>query len=173
MPLNSVLWKLASPYDAYVSHVARLNNAIDRIRDLSGLVLAYEAGLQGSVRYIPGGSDAATRVARFREQLGSAAARMSDEEFEQFLEVLGGGDVADVERDRAQAVSRLTTTTRGIDDYFAIAGHELAVLEKRGFSPGRPDIARQLRDNGLPPYDLPEYRQLLHELGGRVGKKPV
>ena len=173
MALPAVLWKLISPYDAYVSHVARLDDAIGRIRHLAGVAMGYEAGLQGSVRYVPGGTDAAARAASFRERLGDAAAHMSDEEFEQFIAMLGGGDVAEVESNRAQAVSRLSTTTRGLEEYFAIAGHELSILEQRGYNPRRADVARQLRENGLPQMDLGEYRHLLHELGSSVGQRPA
>ena len=52
-----------------------------------------------------------------------------------------------------------------------MAGHELTLLEKRGYSPARGDIARQLRENHLPPTTLAEYRHLLHELGSRVGNR--
>lgn len=171
MALNSVIWKLASPYDAYVSHVAALVHAVDRIRYFSGRALGYEAGLQSSVRLVPQGEDAGARASRFRAQLGEKASQMSDEQFEEFLAMLGGGATADVESDRAQAVTRLSHTTRGLEEYFAIAGHELAVLEKRGYSPSRPDVARQLRENRLPPTTLAEYRHQLHELGRKVGQK--
>ncbi|MGI8925972.1 MAG: hypothetical protein ACR2HN_04910 [Tepidiformaceae bacterium] len=171
MPLQTLIWKLASPYDAYVSHVARLNAAIERIRYFSGLALGYEAGLQGSVRLVPAALDPAARGQRFRAQLGSAAASMTDEEFEEFIAHLGGGSTAEVESDRAQAVSRLSHTTRGLEEYFAIAGHELATLETRGYNPSRSDIARQLRDNRLPVTTVAEYRHMLHELGAMVGKK--
>jgi hypothetical protein len=164
-----LLWKLASPYDAYVSHVAALNHAIERIKFLSGLALGYEAGLKSSVRLVPGSVDAAARARRFRERLGQAAASMSDEEFEEFLAHLGGGDVAEVEADRAQTVSRLSSTTRGLEEYFATAGRELALLEERGYSPARTDVARQLRHNSLPLLTTAEYRRELHELGAKVG----
>lgn len=164
-----LLWKLASPYDAYVSHVAQLNHAIERIKFLSGIALGYEAGLQSSVRLVPGTADAAARARGFRARLGEAAASMSDEEFEEFLSHLGGGDAADVEADRAQAVFRLSSTTRGLEEYFAIAGHELALLEERGYSPTRSDVARQLRDNNLPLLTTADYRRELHELGAKVG----
>ncbi len=171
MAVPSLIWRLASPYDAYVSHVVQLNHAIDRIRSLSEMALGYEAGLKGSVRLVPGEGDAATRASRFREQLGAAAAKMTDEEFEEFVAMLGGGGVANVEDNRANAVSRLSTTTRGLEEYFGIAGFELSTLEKRGYSPARTDIARQLRENHLPPTTLAEYRHLLHELGSRVGNR--
>ena len=55
--VSSLVWKLASPYDAYISHVAELNHAIERIRYFSEVALRYEAGLQGSVRLVPGAQD--------------------------------------------------------------------------------------------------------------------
>lgn len=164
-----LLWKLASPYDAYISHVAQLNHAIERIKFLSGLALGYEAGLQSSVRLVPGTADSAARARSFRERLGEAAASMSDEQFEEFLAHLGGGDVANVEADRAKTVSRLTSTTRGLEEYFAIAGHELSLLEQRGYSPTRSDVARQLRENNLPLFTAAEYGRELHELAATVG----
>jgi hypothetical protein len=169
MALKSIVWKLASPYDAYVSHVARLQQAMDRIRYFTELALGYEAGLQSSVRFVPATGDPAARTQRFREQLGSAAANMTDEEFEEFVAHLGGGSVANVEANRATTVSRLSTTTRGFEEYFAIAGRELALLEARGYNPGRPDVARQLRENKLPGTTLAEYRRALHDLGAKVG----
>jgi hypothetical protein len=96
---------------------------------------------------------------------------MSDVEFEEFLAHLGGGSVAEVETSRAQAVTRLGHTTRGLEEYFAIAGRELSLLEARGYSPNRPDVARQLRENHLPATTVAEYRSLLHQLGARVGRK--
>ena len=54
MALSTLVWKLASPYDAYVSHVARLEDALERLRYFSERALAYEAGLQSSVRLVPG-----------------------------------------------------------------------------------------------------------------------
>lgn len=171
MALSTLVWKLASPYDAYVSHVIRLNNAIDRIRYFSQRALGYEAGLQSSVRFVPGTQDAAVRAQRFREQLGSAAAAMTDEDFETFLAHLGGGEAANVEADRAKVVSRMSHQSRGIEEFFAMAVQELGVLERRGYSPGRADVARQLRDNRLPLTGVGEYRRLLHELGSQVGKK--
>ena len=170
MAVNSLVWRLASPYDAYVSHVARLADAIDRIKFLSGRALGYEAGLQSSVRLIPAESDRAARAARFRAQLGAQAESMSDEEFETFIAMLGGGDVANVESNRARTVDRMSSAARGLEEYFAIAGHELSTLEKRGYNPSRPDVARQLKENKLPATDLGQYRHLLHELGVRVGK---
>jgi len=167
----SLLWRLAAPYDAYVSHVSELEAAVSRIRDLSSVALGYEAGLQGSVRLVPGSDVAEARAATFRERLGAAAAEMSDEEFEEFIAMLGGGDVAEVEQNRATTVSRLSHATRGLEEYFAIAGHELTTLEKRGYNPRRADIARQLRENGLPSLQVAEYRHLLHELGAKVGQR--
>jgi uncharacterized protein YoaH (UPF0181 family) len=170
MVVSSVVWRLASPYDAYVSHVARLNEAVERIQALSGMALGYEAGLQGSMRLVPGLADSAARAAGFRERLAAAAAEMTDEQFEEFIAMLGGGGVAEVESDRAKAVSRLGHATRGLEEYFAIAGRELALLEKRGYNPRRPDVARQLRENHLPDTPASEYGHLLHELGARVGQ---
>ena len=172
MSISTLVWKLASPYDAYVSHVGRLQNAIDRIRYYSDRALGYEAGLQSSVRIIvPGESDPAARAQRFREQLSTAAAEMSDEEFEEFIAHLGGGTVAEVESNRAQTVSRMSHTTRGLEEYFAVAGRELAILESRGYNPRRPDVARQLRENHLPETSLADFRHTLHDLGVRVGQK--
>src|SRR5690606_26050667 len=138
------------PYDAYVSHVSRLNDAIERIRVLSRQALAYEAGLQGSVRLVPGRQDAAVRAGRFREHLASAAAEMSEADFEEFILHLGGGAPADVEGDRAQAVERMGHATRGLQEYFAIAATELETLASRNFNPNRADVRRQLRENHLP-----------------------
>ncbi|MFN8507952.1 MAG: hypothetical protein U0547_10350 [Dehalococcoidia bacterium] len=168
--VSSLVWKLASPYDAYVSHVAELNNAIERIRYFSEVALRYEAGLQGSVRLVPGAQESASRAERFRAQLGERAENLSDEQFEEFLAMLGGGAAADVERDRAVTATRLSHTTRGLEEYFAIAGRELAILEKRGYSPTRPDVARQLRENRLPATTVADYRHLLRQLGTRVGQ---
>jgi hypothetical protein len=173
MGLSALIWRFASPYDAYVSHVAQLSHAIGRIRYLSDVALRYEAGLQGSVRLVPGDADAQQRASRFRERLGTAAAAMSDEQFEEFIGMLGGGERAEVERDRASVVDRLSSTTRGLEEYFALAGHQLTTLEKRGYNPKRPDVARQLRENRLPAMSLPEIRHELHELGSRVGKAPA
>ena len=170
MAVSALLWKFASPYDAYVSHVAKLNQALDRITLMSGLALGYEAGLQSSVRYVPGGTDAVTRAQRFRTQLGAAADRMGDEEFEEFIAMLGGGELASVESNRAKVADRMSSTTRGLEEYFVIAGHELSMLEKRGYNPARGDVARQLKENKLPATDLAQYRHRLHELGVRVGK---
>jgi hypothetical protein len=173
MALSTLVWRLASPYDAYVSHVSHLDEAIRRITAISEMALGYEAGLKGSVRIVPGARDAAERAAGFRAKLAAAAAEMSDERFEEFIAMLGGGGVAEVEQDRAQAVSRLSHATRGLEDYFAMAGQELATLERRGYDPQRADVARQLRANGLPAATLAEFRHLLHELGTKVGQKPV
>jgi hypothetical protein len=123
------------------------------------------------VRLVPREPNADERARRFRQQLGAAAGQMSDEEFEDFLAHLGGGSVADVEADRAKAVMRLSHTTRGLEEYFAIAARELSTLEGRGYNPGRPDVARQLRENHLPARSLEEYRHLLHDMGSRVGQK--
>lgn len=169
MALEALFWKLASPYDAYVSHVARLEHAMDRIRYFTELALGYETGLKSSVRLVTGSADPGARAERFREQLGTAAAKMTDEEFEDFLAQLGGGATANVEANRASTVSRLSSSARGFEEYFAVAGRELALLEGRGYNPRRADVARQLRENHLPPTTLPEYRRHLHELGMKVG----
>ena len=171
MAVSAVLWKLASPYDAYVSHVARLNDAIERIRYFSEMALGYEAGLSSSSGSAGKGNDPASRVARFRTQLGEAATSMSDDQFDDFIAALGGGAVADAEANRAKTQSRIGYTQRGLQEYFAIAGQELAILEKRGYNPFRGDIARQLKENRLPATTLPDYSHLLHELGNRAGRK--
>ena len=97
MGIQTLIWKLGSPYDAYTAHVSRLNTALDRIRYISDRALGYEAGLQSSVRLVPGSTAREERVERFREQLGKAASTMSDEEFEDFLAHLGGGEAASQE----------------------------------------------------------------------------
>ncbi|HEY5476380.1 MAG TPA: hypothetical protein VIK11_06650 [Tepidiformaceae bacterium] len=171
MALNTLIWKLASPYDAYISHVIQLKNAIERIRYFSDLALGYEAGLHGSVRIVPVTQEPGARIQRFRERLGIAAEQMSDEEFEAFIADLGGGAAADVETDRAKTVSRMTHHARGLEEYFAVAARELAILEQRGYNPARMDVARQLRENHLPPTTVSEYRHLIHTLGLKVGKK--
>ncbi|MCK6563247.1 MAG: hypothetical protein L6Q80_00685 [Dehalococcoidia bacterium] len=170
MSLSAIAWKLASPYDAYVSHVARLNEAVDRIRYFIDRALGYEAGLQSSIRMVPSAVAAGERAQRFRETLASSAASMTDEEFESFIADLGGGKVAEVEASRAQTVSRLTHTARGLEEYFAIAGRELATLERRGYNPHRPDVARQLEANRLPQTTVAEFRKELHQLGLKVGR---
>jgi hypothetical protein len=169
MPIGTMIWKLASPYDAYVSHVLRLNDAIERVRYFADRMRGYEAGLESSVRIAPGGSAAAERLLRFRERIGQAAEEFSDEEFEGFLELLMGGAVADVEGDRARLESRLGQTSKGLEEYFAAVALELAVLERRGYNPNRADVARQLRENRVPSLTIAEYRKLLHDLGRRVG----
>lgn len=168
MGIPSLLYKLASPYDAYVSHVSELNGAIARIRFMSNRALGYEAGLQSSMRIVPGGSPTGERVEMFRQKLGAAADSMSDEQFEDFLGHLGGGKVANVEADRARTVARMSHTTRGIAEYFEIAASELSTLESRGYNPHRPDVARQLRENKLPGHTTAEYRTILHDLGKSV-----
>lgn len=169
MAVSSLLWKLASPYDAFVSHVSTLVEAIERIQHLSEMAVRYDAGLQGSVQVTSGGSAPEVRVQRFRERLGSAAASMSDEQFEDFISALGGGAAADVESNRAMTTSRRQSTQRGLEEYFGIAGRELALLEARGYNPTRADVARLLRENRLPPTNIPEFRRQLHDLGARVG----
>lgn len=168
MSISTLAWKLASPYDAYVSHVDVLQDAIKRIRYYSERAQAYEAGLESSVRIVPGETNPAARAQRFRQQLATAAAEMSDEEFEGFIAQLGGGNVAEVESNRAQTVSRLSLTTRGMEQYFGIAGRELAILERRGYNPRRRDVARHLKANGLPATTVAEFRHQLHELGTRA-----
>ncbi|OAI40953.1 hypothetical protein AYO38_00805 [bacterium SCGC AG-212-C10] len=167
---SSLLWKLASPYDAYVSHVVTLNNAIGRIRYFSDMAEGYAAGLQGSGRVAGSPADASTRVQAIRERLGTAAASMTDEQFEEFISHLGGGSAADVDRDRASATARLTHSQRGMEEYFGIAGRELGLLEARGYNPVRSDVARQLRENRLPATTTAEYRALLHQLGNKVAR---
>ena len=171
MGITSILYRLGSPYDAYIAHVSELNNALTRLRYLSDRALGYEAGLQSSVRLVPGGAAREERVQRFRERLGEAAAKLSDEEFEDFLAHLGGGEVASVEADRASVVDRMNSATRGFEEYFSMAGKALATLETRGYNPGRSDVARQLRENHLPAHTVAEYKRILHELGTRVGVK--
>lgn len=171
MAISSLVWKLASPYDAYVSHVASLTYATERIQYLSGLAMGYQAGIDSSHRIGESSTSTAGRAERFRAQLGEKAANMSDEEFEDFLAMLGGGQVADVDSAREQAVSRLGHMQRGLEEYFALAGHELAILEQRGYNPARADVARQLRENRLPATTLAEYRHQLRELGARAGRK--
>ncbi|MEO8539713.1 MAG: hypothetical protein ABI577_08225 [bacterium] len=169
MGIQTLVWKLGSPYDAYVSHVSRLNTAIDRLKFMSDQALRYEAGLRSSVRLVPGGAAPETRIQRFREQLGEAASQMSDTEFEDFISHLGGGAAANVEDNRANVVSRMSNATRGLEEYFAIAASELGTLESRGYNPSRGDIARQLRENKLPTSSVADYRRVLHELGAKVG----
>ena len=48
MGIATLLYKLASPYDAYVAHVSELNTALERLRYQSERALGYEAGLHGS-----------------------------------------------------------------------------------------------------------------------------
>lgn len=170
MSLQTIVWKLASPYDAYVSHVSRLEQSLARLRFLSERALGYEAGLLGSVRIVPGDDRSEQRADAFRAHLAEAAEGMSDEQFEAFLVELGGGAPALVESDRAQASARLGTATRGLEEYFGAAAVELAVLERRGFDPHRRDVARQLRDNGIEPRTIADYRRELHDLGRKVGR---
>jgi hypothetical protein len=170
MALSTLVWKLASPYDAYVSHVARLESALERVRYFSSRAQGYEAGLRSSSGLNTAGVDPAARAETFRARLGAAAQELSDEDFEDFLAQLGGGNTADVEANRARVASRLGHTTRGLEEYFAIAGRELSLLEQRGYSPGRPDVARQLRDNHLPSSTVSDYRRQLHELGAKAGR---
>lgn len=169
MGISTLLYKLASPYDAYISHVSELNTALTRLRYMADRAVGLEAGLHGSVRLLPGGVAREDRVQRFRERLGAAAASMGDEDFEDFLAHLGGGEAASVEANRANVVDRMSTATRGFEEYFAIAGKALSTLEARGYNPHRSDVARQLRENNLPSHTVADYRRLLHELGTKVG----
>ncbi len=169
MGISTLIYKLASPYDAYVSHVSELNSAIGRLRSMSERALGYEAGLNSSVRIVPRSLPADERAEMFRQKLGAAAENMSDEQFEDFLAHVGGGAAANVEADRARTVARMSRSTRGFEEYFAIAARELNILEARGYNPNRPDVARQLRENKLPSHTTAEYRKILHELGKSVG----
>ncbi|MCK9517414.1 MAG: hypothetical protein M0R74_00080 [Dehalococcoidia bacterium] len=173
MSVRNVLWRLASPYDAYVSHVARLNHAIERIRYFTELALRGEAVLQSSLRLVPKQGDAARRAALFREQVARAATSMDDAEFEAFLAVVGGGEPAEVESNRARSLQRMSSTRSGLEHYFGQASHELRVLEERGYNPQRADVARQLRANRLPAATVADYRRVLRELGARVAQHPV
>lgn len=170
MSIKTFVWKLASPYDAYVSHVSRLENSLSEIRFLVQRALGYEATLQGSVRLVPGSDDPAARAARFREQIGQAAVDMTDEQFEEFISHLGGGEVGAVESDRARAVGRLTAVTDSIERYLGQAAVELSVLEERDYDPARSGVGRELRNNNLEPRTLAEYRHLLRDLAAQVGK---
>jgi hypothetical protein len=149
--------------------VARLNHALERLRYFTELALRGEVVLQSSLRIVPGQSGRDQRAARFREQLASAAS-LSDEEFEEFLGLLGGGEAAEVESNRARAASRMSLTQRGLEEYFAQAARELSLLEKRGYNPHRRDIARQLRANDLPLATVADYRHTLRELGAQVAR---
>lgn len=170
MRLPSVLWRLAAPYDAYISHVSRLCRALERIRTLADRALGYETGLLASVRLVPSEQDAAARAERFRSRL-AAAGEMSDAELDDLLAHLGGGTPAEVERDRAAVAARLGAVSRAIEGAFAEAVAALAVLEERGYDPRRPDVARQLRANQLPSRTTEEFRAELRHLGRLVGKR--
>lgn len=171
MPMTSVLWKLASPYDAYVSHVANLNHALARIRHLSGVAQGYEAGLRGSGRVASAGPDARARQDRFRARLAEQADQLSGPELEEFAEMLGGGDPADAEADRSRAETRLGYMARGIEEYLSEARREFATLEARHYNPDRPDVARQLRANNLPATTLEGYRSQIAALAGPVAAR--
>jgi len=164
-----ILWRLASPYDTYVSHVARLEDALTRIRVLNERADGYEMGLRSSVRHKPGESDAVSRAERFRGLLSDASETMEDEQLERFLAELGGGEAANVDQDRADIAVRLDHATEGMQEYFAVAGSALQTLEQRGYQPGRRDIARQLSSNSISPRSLAEYRDELHELARAAG----
>ncbi len=173
MAVRTLLWRLASPYDAYLAHVSRLNEYLLRIERLTEQALALEAGLHGSVRVVPAERRAEERLAALREQLGKAAAELTDDEFEEFVAHLGGGEPGKVEEDRARTVARLEWVSRHLEEYFRRAGEELRILERRGYDPRRRDVARELRENRMPPLTLGEYRHRLRELGARVGKRPL
>jgi hypothetical protein len=164
-----ILWRLASPYDAYVSHVTRLEDALTRIRVLSDRADGYEMGLRSSVRHKTGESDAVSRAERFRSLLGDASETMEDEQLERFLAELGGGETANVDQDRADIAIRLDHATEGMQEYFAVAGSALQTLEQRDYEPGRRDIARQLASNRISPRTLAEYHDELHELARAAG----
>ena len=169
MALGTLIWKFASPYDAYVSHVARLTEAIERIQYFNEVAERSQAGIAGSGRVRTGeAADAEARAELFRERLGHAAREMTDEQFEEFVAMLGGGETAEVDIAHQRALDRLGHATRGLQEYFTIAGQELATLERRGYSPTRPDVARQLRENGLPAATLADYRHQLRELGAEA-----
>lgn len=168
--LKKMMWRLAPPYDAYVSHIVRLEAAFERIRVLSERAAGYEMGMRSSVRLSQGDSDVVERARRFRNQLGAASEAMSDDELESFLAELGGGHTADVERDRADIVSRMDHTTSGLQEYFATAGAALTILERRGYNSKRRDVARQLTANGVPARTLEEYHGALHELAATTGQ---
>lgn len=173
MSVRSVLWRLASPYDAYVAHVSTIEGAIEQIRYLVQRALAYEAGIQGSVRLIPGGAAAEARAASFRERVSQAATGMTDEQFEAFLTDLGGGASGDVEANRARAFERMTGVTAALERHFSTAARELATLEERDYKPASPALARMLRDNRLHARTIAEYRHLLRDLGAQVGQRPT
>ncbi len=164
-----MLWRLASPYDAYVSHVARLEDAFARIRVLSERTAGYEMGLRSSVRLMPSESDAVARAERFRGQLSEASETMEEEQLEAFLVELGGGAIANVESDRADIAVRMDHATEGLQEYFAVAGSALQTLEQRGYEPGRRDVARQLASNGIERRALKQYREELQTLARVAG----
>lgn len=172
MSVRSLLWRLASPYDAYIAHVSMLESALEQIRYLVQRALAYEAGIHGSVRLIPGGAAAEARAARFRERVSSAATGMTDEQFELFLADLGGGASGSVEEDRARAFERMTGVTAALERHLSTAARELTTLEERDYNPASPALARMLRDNGFPPRTVADYRHLLRDLGAQVGQRP-
>ena len=164
-----ILWRLASPYDAYVSHVTRLEDAFARIRVLSERAAGYETGLRSSVRLVPSESDAVARAERFRDQISQASEAMEDEQLESFLVELGGGATANVESDRADIAVRMDHATEGLQEYFAVAGSALQTLEHRGYDPSRRDVARQLASNGISPRTLEQYREDLQTLARVAG----
>lgn len=164
-----MLWRLASPYDAYISHVARLEDAFARIRILSERTAGYEMGLRSSVRLMPSESDAVARAERFRDRLGQASETVEDEQLESFLVELGGGATANVESDRADIAVRMDHATEGLQEYFGVAGSALQTLEQRGYEPGRRDVARQLASNGISQRTLEQYRDELQGLAQAAG----
>ena len=167
--LKRMIWKLASPYDAYVSHVAKLESSFARIRNLNARTAGYEMGLRSSVRLVQGDADASERADRFRKTLSDAAESMTDSELEGFLAELGGGETADVESDRADIAERMEHATSGLREAFTTAAAVLKLLEERGYDPERRDIARQLAANQIKPRPLAEYQAELHELAVLTG----
>lgn len=164
-----MLWRLASPYDAYVSHITRLEDAFARIRVLSDRTAGYEMGLRSSVRLKPSESDAVARAQRFRDHITKASETIEDDQLEGFLAEIGDGATANVESDRADIAVRMDHATEGLQEYFAVAGSALQTLERRGFNPGRRDVARQLAGNGIPQRTLDEYRADLQRLARVAG----
>ena len=69
MSVTTLRWKLASPYDAYVSHVSRLEDAMTRIQQLADVAFVYDATPPVAV------ADAANRTAGFRARLGTKGGR--------------------------------------------------------------------------------------------------
>lgn len=170
MPIPSLCWRLLSPYDAYVVHVARLHRALQRLQVLAERALGYETGLVASVRLVPGPPDVAARRERLRRELAAATA-MSDAELDDLIAALGGGEAAEVEQDRASVAARLGAVARALEEAFAEAADALATLERRRYDPRRRDVLRQLRANGLPTWTVEEFGARLRELGRLVGRR--